>query len=84
MFRSLSTVVLLLLFALPGVAYAQNTGKLSGRVTDADTGDPLIGANVYLPAVQRGAATDIDDWLCSDGVPGLLVDRLSADAEAPS
>ena len=30
------------------------------------------------------AATDIDDWLCSDGVPGLLVDRLSADAEASS
>ena len=74
MFRSLSTVVLLLLFALPGVAYAQNTGKLSGRVTDADTGDPLIGANVYLPAVQRGAATDIDGNYTILGIPVGLYD----------
>lgn len=69
MFRSLSTVVLLLLFALPGVALAQNTGKLSGRVTDAGTGDPLIGANVYLPDVQRGAATDIDGNYTILGIP---------------
>ncbi len=69
MFRSLSTVVLLLLFALPGVALAQNTGKLSGRVTDSGTGDPLIGANVYLPDVQRGAATDIDGNYTILGIP---------------
>ncbi|WP_095509812.1 TonB-dependent receptor domain-containing protein [Rubrivirga marina] len=69
MFRSLSTAVLLLLFALPGVALAQNTGKLSGRVTDADTGDPLIGANVYLADIQRGAATDIDGNYTILGIP---------------
>ncbi|WP_420455399.1 TonB-dependent receptor domain-containing protein [Rubrivirga sp.] len=61
--------MLLLLFALPGVALAQNTGKLSGRVTDAGTGDPLIGANVYLPDVQRGAATDIDGNYTILGIP---------------
>ncbi len=69
MFRSLSTLVLLLLFALPGVALAQNTGKLSGRVTDVDTGDPLIGANVYLADIQRGAATDIDGNYTILGIP---------------
>jgi len=69
MFRSLSTAVLLLLFALPGVAHAQNTGKISGRVTDADTGDPLIGANVYLADIQRGAATDIDGNYTILGIP---------------
>lgn len=60
MFRSLSTAVLLLLLALPGVALAQNTGKLSGRVTDAITGEPLIGANVFLADLQRGASTNVD------------------------
>ena len=69
MFRSLSTAVLLLLLALPGVALAQNPGKLSGRVTDADTGDPLIGANVYLADVQRGAATDTDGNYTILGIP---------------
>ena len=69
MFRSLSTAVLLLLLALPGVALAQNTGKLSGRVTDAETGDPLIGANVFLADIQRGAATDIDGNYTILGIP---------------
>ncbi len=69
MFRSLSTAVLLLLFALPGVAAAQNTGKLSGQVTDAETGDPLIGANVFLADIQRGAATDIDGNYTILGIP---------------
>ena len=69
MFRSLSTAVLLLLLALPGVALAQNTGKLSGRVTDAETGDALIGANVYLADIQRGAATDIDGNYTILGIP---------------
>lgn len=69
MFRSLSTAVLLLLLALPGVALAQNTGKLSGRVTDADTGEPLIGANVYIADAQRGAATDIDGNYTILGLP---------------
>ena len=69
MIRSLSTAVLLLLFALPSVALAQNTGKLSGRVTDAQTGDALIGANVFLPALARGAATDIDGNYTILGIP---------------
>lgn len=69
MFRSLSTAVLLLLFALPGVASAQNTGKLSGSVTDAETGDPLIGANVFIADIQRGAATDIDGNYTILGIP---------------
>ncbi|MEM1116654.1 MAG: TonB-dependent receptor [Bacteroidota bacterium] len=61
--------MLLLLFALPSVAHAQNVGKLSGRVTDAATGDPLIGANVFLPAISRGAATDVDGNYTILGIP---------------
>ncbi|MGB3545024.1 TonB-dependent receptor domain-containing protein [Rubrivirga sp.] len=69
MIRSLSTAVLLLLLALPSVALAQNSGKLSGRVTDAETGDPLIGANVFLADISRGAATDIDGNYTILGIP---------------
>ncbi|MEL6616108.1 MAG: carboxypeptidase-like regulatory domain-containing protein, partial [Bacteroidota bacterium] len=70
MFRSPSTLVLLLLLAfLPGIALAQNTGKLAGRVTDASTGETLLGANVFLPEIQRGAATDIDGNYVILGIP---------------
>ena len=68
MFRSLSALALLLLLALPGVAMAQNTGKLAGTVTD-DTGETLPGATVFLPEIQRGAATDIDGNYTILGIP---------------
>ena len=35
-------------------------GSVSGRVTDAQTGDPLVGANVLVVGTNLGAATDIN------------------------
>ena len=70
MFRSPSTLVLLLLLGLlPGVALAQNTGTLTGRVTDAQTGETLIGANVVITGTTLGAATNIDGEYRINGVP---------------
>ncbi len=40
--------------------WAQAQGVLRGRVTDAETGEPLPGANIVLVELQRGAASDID------------------------
>ena len=42
------------------VIIAGITGKLSGRVTNKETGEPLIGANVMVEGTVLGAATDID------------------------
>ena len=69
MFRSLSTCVLLLLLALPGVALAQGTGTLSGRVLDGSSQEGLPGANVIVEGTQLGAATDIDGNYRIIGVP---------------
>ena len=53
-------LVALALAALLGAAAASaQTGKLSGRVTDAD-GQPLIGASVLVVGTTFGAATDVD------------------------
>ena len=41
-------------------AFAGTTGKLAGRVTAKDTGEPLIGANVMIVGTAQGAATDLD------------------------
>ena len=50
---------LLLIFFLPGVIFAQ-TGVLAGRITDAQTGDPLPGASVQVVGMSIGTATDIE------------------------
>ena len=49
---------LLLLFQLQ--LYAAGTGKIAGKVTDAQTGEELIGINVLVEGTSTGAATGVD------------------------
>ena len=44
----------------PAKSMAQSYGKIVGVVVDAETGDPLPGANVYLEGTTLGASTDVD------------------------
>ncbi len=37
--------------------FAQEYGTISGTVTDAETGEPLAGANIYIEGTSTGAAT---------------------------
>lgn len=48
-----------LLFILLSIGAAAQT-KVSGTVTDAATGETLIGASVYIEGTSVGAATDFD------------------------
>jgi len=50
-------VALVVILASTSV-WAGSTGKIQGRVTDAETGEPLIGANVLVANSQLGASTD--------------------------
>ncbi len=47
-------------FLMTWLSFAQNTGKITGKVTDATTGEPLVGANVLIEGTSYGAATDFD------------------------
>ncbi|WP_161552734.1 TonB-dependent receptor domain-containing protein [Rhodothermus marinus] len=71
------TVVLgALLLLVP--LWAQAQGILRGRVTDAETGEPLPGANIVLVELQRGAASDIDgNYEIGDIPPGRYTLRAS-------
>jgi outer membrane receptor protein involved in Fe transport len=56
-----TTAVLLLsltLAFLPQYSFASSGGKITGRVTEKSTGDPMPGVNVQLVGVSMGAATD--------------------------
>jgi len=58
MFRKL-LVAFTALLLLPALLAAQE-GKLRGKVTDKESGEPLIGANVVVEGTTLGAATDVN------------------------
>ena len=68
-----------LLFTL-GVLSGQTTGKISGKITDSETSEPLIAANVLLEGANLGAATDVDGYYyiinVKPGTYNLIVDMI--------
>lgn len=56
---SFTSVFLLLIGVfLASPLVAQNSGKITGTITDAGSGEVLVGANVQIVGTQMGAATD--------------------------
>ncbi len=62
-------VALVILIAVPLSTLAGVTGKLSGRVTDRSTGEPLPFANVLVVGTTMGAMTDLDGYFHILNVP---------------
>jgi outer membrane receptor protein involved in Fe transport len=59
-------------------------GKISGTVYDAETGDPVMGANVVIEGTTQGAATDLDGYFMIVNVqPGRYEVRTSAVGYVP-
>jgi len=54
--KSLIIILFALLVALQ--AYAQN--NLSGKITDGETQEPVPGAHIYIPDLQKGTTTNAD------------------------
>ncbi|CAM3340507.1 TonB-dependent receptor [Rhodothermus bifroesti] len=68
------------LWGLVGVLplWAQTTGKITGRVTDAQTGEGLPGVNVLVVETQQGASTDLEGYYVILNVrPGTYTLRAS-------
>ncbi|NNL48374.1 MAG: outer membrane beta-barrel protein, partial [Acidimicrobiia bacterium] len=63
--------VVALLGSMPQDLLAQGRGKIAGTVTDAETGEPLIGVNVVIAGTTLGSATDVDgDYYIANLEPG--------------
>lgn len=52
--------IISLVLLLPFFIYAGTTGKLAGTIKDAQTGEPLVGANVIIEGTNFGAATNLN------------------------
>ena len=73
--KLLSAAVLCLISA--GAVFAQ-TGSITGKITDAKTGDTVPGANVLLVEISRGAATNTNGQYTIENVPvGTYTLRVS-------
>jgi outer membrane receptor protein involved in Fe transport len=83
--KRLFTVISIILLLLPaGISAQTGVGKLSGRVTDAETKEPLIGANVLLLNTQAGGATNVDgDYYILNITPGTYSVKVSYVGYAP-
>ena len=42
--------------------FAQTTGKISGKILDAEQNSPLIGVNIIIHQTQKGTSSDQDGY----------------------
>lgn len=69
---------LIVSFAITAEAISQGSGRLSGRVTETGTGEPLIGVNVVFEGTTQGTVTDVDGYYVIMNVtPGVYSVRFS-------
>ena len=61
----------------PETGWAQSRATIEGRVVDAETGDPLAGANVQVQGTQQGTSADPDGQYRIRVAPGDLRLRAS-------
>jgi outer membrane receptor protein involved in Fe transport len=57
-----------IIFVLFSQLFAQS-GTITGRISDADNNDPLIGANVIIVSTAMGAATDVNGSYTITNIP---------------
>jgi len=57
----------MLLFSIP--LFAGTTGKISGNVTDQETGEPIVGANVIIEGTYLGASADLEGYFSIGNIP---------------
>ncbi|MFA4839743.1 MAG: TonB-dependent receptor [Candidatus Neomarinimicrobiota bacterium] len=67
MFKTLAVFNFLIL--LPFLLMAGTTGKITGSITDGQSGAPLMGVNVILVGTGMGAATDLNGYYVILNVP---------------
>lgn len=65
-------ILILSIVLISTYTFAGVTGKISGKVTDAQTGEELIGINVLIEGTTMGAATGVDGtYIINNIEPGV-------------
>lgn len=68
------TFILFFLLAIPFGIFAQTTGSISGKVTDKQNGEPIVGGGVKISGTTKAVMTDVDGrFILSSLAPGSYV-----------
>ncbi len=82
--RTAGAIVLGLVVVAMTCAHAGTTGKVAGKVLDAQTGEPLVGVNVMLVGTTLGASSDIEgEYFILNIPPGTYTVKASAVGYSP-
>ena len=57
-FKQLKLNALVWVLMIPVISFAQQS--ISGTITDADTGEPLLGVTVLVQGTNKGTVSDFD------------------------
>lgn len=69
---------IILLIIIPFILFAGTTGKLTGTIKDAQTGEPLIGANILIEGTDFGAASNVNgEYVILNIPPGRYNVKIS-------
>lgn len=77
--NKLFTGILILSFSsFSNPAFAQDNASVFGKVVDSETGEELIGANIFLEGTNIGAATDIEGNFNIRNVPAGIYSLIAS------
>jgi outer membrane receptor protein involved in Fe transport len=62
-------IVMMALMLSAGLTFAGQTGKISGRIFDAQTREPLPGASIVIDGTRLGAAANVEGYYFINNVP---------------
>jgi len=65
----LSIRVIFFIFALACNAFAQESASVSGYITDAETGETLISANIALEGTRKGTSSNTSGYYSITNIP---------------
>lgn len=72
------SLLFLLFVVLSATAFAGQTGKLKGKIIDAQTKEPVIGANIFIQGTYLGAASDVEgNFIVANIPPGEYEVRIT-------
>ncbi len=79
MIKKLLCFIFLFALIFSSILLAGTTGKISGKIIDAESKEPLPGVNVVVEGTALGAATDINGFYMINNIPpGTYVLNITA------
>lgn len=71
-------ILTIFLATLPFAIAFSNSGKIAGTITDAQTGEPLIGANVFVTESLQGTSSNLSgEYVILNVNPGVYTLRVT-------